>query len=165
MFIIMCTNVAEYDNNGWSKYITENDPEKIVELLQKEEGLRRKCADEYHEFITKWLEKNPVPACDTNIKKIKKWPAGIAQKNITQEMREEREAVKKHNEDEYKKLEKIRNVWEEKKREAEIVWAGEDSLKKSVINDGVFARYSEYEYTFISIPHIKLIDDKYEVTK
>lgn len=92
-----------------------------IEERKQANAIRREAIVKYQEAEKKWKEANPLVYSGIPLKEIKKWKAGIHMNEITQEMRDERNATKEYNNQIIEVDRKIREAWEKRKDQ----WAGE----------------------------------------
>lgn len=86
-----------------------------IEEQTKANAIRRENIVKYQSASKVWEDANKIVYPDTPLKEIKKWRAGIHMNEITQEMRDERNATKEYNNQVVKELGKVREEWQKRK--------------------------------------------------
>lgn len=74
------------------------DVQRHIDQLNQQQALLEACVKKFDEIITEIRNSLPRPALDQPIEIRKKWKASLKEKDITPEMRQEREEVDKRNE-------------------------------------------------------------------
>lgn len=89
------------------------NPNAVIEKLKEKDAKLIALSDKIDDFKNKWREENPPPYL-AQLHKIKKWPAGLKQSEITQEMRSERDNLKKLNKEIAETNRSISNKYDQK---------------------------------------------------
>lgn len=155
--IIVRVNPDDDENRAIYLLLDGIDPNDVVEQLLAEEKVLRDWTKRTADYRSEWEANNPSPILDrSEWREIKKWKAGLRQDEITQEMRDEREATKAHNQALSEAHTKLMDEWHERRRDAMRQWiADQDNYPEQLVDQalhGWMLWRPEYEF------HVSTID-------
>jgi len=161
--------IEEYDDSERTSHVlclVERDPEQVVAHLELKHTILRDWYKKHSEHMKDWMEKNPIEYPALEIKKIKKWKAGIRQEEITAEMRQEREDTKAYNANVNAIFSAHHNDWLTLKRAESDRWAKEVNMPEDVleiISSSGWISYSSYYFKEVKI--MELVDGELKEKK
>lgn len=117
------------------------DPNTVLEKLKREDDKRIALSNKIYDFKNKWREENPPPYL-AQLHKIKKWPASLKQSEITEEMRSERDHIKKLNKEIAKTNRSISDKYDQKMINDLEEWFKDDPD----FSDGEYKNIESYIY-------------------
>lgn len=136
------------------------DPDIVLEKLKKRDNRHIALSKKINDFKNKWREENPPPYL-AQLHKIKKWPAGLKQSEITEEMRAERDHLKKLNKEIVKTNRSISDKYDQKMIDDLEVWANKDPE----LSNGKYKKINDYiHYNSYSIRKIPVWSDKENIS-
>jgi len=94
---------------------SEEEAKEAIEDLKDEYKKARTFNDHIHGVMRDFESENPSPIIRQNLVEVPKWPAGIAQNAITQEMRQERNDIIAKNQKTIEENSKAYAEWQVKK--------------------------------------------------
>lgn len=106
---------GQYED-AWESNLAASEDVTKVEAFIAEEKARREKEGQFqlalHKFYNEFREANPVTRVALPRKERPKWKAGIAEKDITPEMRQERRDIDSFNMEQIRKQNAAENVWQ-----------------------------------------------------
>jgi len=151
---IIYSNPSDYEECKYAIGYTasEDEAKDVVEDLKDEYLKARVFNDCLHESYREFKKENPSPLMSQNIIEIPRWPSGISQNAITQEMRQERNDIIEKNKKTSEEHSKVYAEWQVK--QIEYV----KPLIKSVEEEPWFKKWFKIGEQFINCSAYRLVE-------
>lgn len=161
--------IQEHDDSEMTSRVfclVERDPEQVVAHLENEAAIFADWYKKYSEHMKDWMEKNPIEYPPLEIKKIKKWKAGIRQEEITAEMRQEREDTKAYNANVNAIFSAHHNNWLTLKEAEADRWKKEVNMPENISQKISSSSWQYYcSYSFRKVEIMELVDGELKEKK